>query len=126
MKESAYAILSRILKLKFGKQLKDSGVEFHRIYKMINLETDKENYLVVLNDTEIRFVKNRDFIVHFIRFLSSNLEKLNKRYQYLINLEPDEFSDEISIEREYKEIDYYIYKQNELLNLFTDFKQKSE
>lgn len=120
MKESTYTILSEILKLKFGKQLKDSGVDFHRIYKMINLETGKENYLVVLNDIEIRFVSNRDFINHFIRFLSSNLEKLNKRYQYLIHLEPDEFNDEISIEREYKEIDYYIYKQNELLNLFTD------
>ncbi len=93
---------------------------------MINLETDKENYLLCLNNAEIRFITSRDFIGHFIRFLSSNLEKFNKRCQYLVNLEPDEFSDEISIEREYKEIDYYIFKQNELLNLFTEFKQKLE
>ncbi|MDN4028692.1 hypothetical protein [Chryseobacterium gambrini] len=125
--ESTYAVLSKILKLKFGKQLKDSGVEFNHIYKMINLETSKENYLLYINnDTEIKFITSRDFICHFIRFLSSNLEKLNKRYEYLINLESDEFSDEISIEREYKEIDYYIYKQNELLNLFIEFKQKLE
>ncbi|MBT2622835.1 hypothetical protein [Chryseobacterium sp. ISL-6] len=122
--ESTYSILSTILKIKFGIQLKDSGIEFHNIYKMINLATGKENYLIFINDTEIKFVTPRDFVSHFIRFLSSNLDKLSKRYQYLINLQIDEFTDEISIEREYKEIDYYIHKQTDLLQLMNDYKEK--
>ncbi len=36
------------LKTKFGIQLKDGGIEFHNIYKIINFETRKETILYLL------------------------------------------------------------------------------
>ena len=67
--ESVYSILSKIANLKFYSEFKDSGLEFERIYSMTNLSTGKENYLLIVNNIEIKFVTQRDFVFHFLRFL---------------------------------------------------------
>ncbi|EQB90578.1 hypothetical protein [Elizabethkingia anophelis] len=122
--KTTYSILSEILKLKFNKQLKDSGIEFHNIYRVTNLGNGKENYLLTVNDVEIRFVTPRDFILHFIRFLCSNIEQQQANYEYLINIEINDFTDEVEVERKYKEASHFIHKQTELLKLMNDYKLK--
>lgn len=121
-KESTYTILSKIVKLKFYSQLKDSGIELERIYRMTNLETGKENYLLVVNDKEIRFVTSYDFVVHFSNLLMANIKYYNARYEELTSITINEFTDDVAIEMEYKRIDCYRIKQLELLEKMKEFK----
>jgi hypothetical protein len=121
-RESVYSVLSKILKLKFHSELKECGIEFNNIYKMTNLVTGKENYLVYANETEIKFVTSRDFVFHFTRFLTTNINALKVRYNELIAIQTNEFTDDIGIEMSYKQTDYYIFKQTELLTKINEFK----
>lgn len=123
-RESVYSILSKILKLKFHIELKDSGISFNQIYKMLNLETGKECYLLQLNASEIRFVTTRDFVIHFSIYLQNNIEKLVKEYNRLINIEHNDYTDDIAIEMKYKELDFQKMKQSELLDKMIDFKDR--
>lgn len=122
-RESVYNILSKILKLKFHIELKDSGISFNQIYKMLNLETGKECYLLQLNESEIRFVTTRDFVIHFSIYLQNNIEKLVK-YNRLINIEHNDYTDDIAIDMKYKELDFQKMKQSELLDKMIDFKDR--
>lgn len=124
-RESTYSILSKILNLKFHSQLKDSGIEFTSLYKMTHLETGKENYLVYVNTTELRFVTSRDFVFHFSRLLVENIKALKARRKELLNIQTNEFTDDIGIEFSYKEVEYHILKQTELLEKMNEFKTKS-
>lgn len=121
-RESVYSILSKILKLKFHIELKDSGISFNQIYKMLNLATGKECYLLKLNESEIRFVTTRDFVIHFSIYLQNNIEKLAKEYNRLINIEHNDYIDDITIEMKYKELDFKKMKQSELLDKMIEFK----
>lgn len=123
-RESVYSILSKILKLKFHIELKDSGISFNQIYKMLNLETGKECYLLQLNASEIRFVTTRDFVIHFSIYLQNNIEKLVKEYNRLINIEHNDYTDDIAIEMKYKELGFQKMKQSELLDKMIDFKDR--
>jgi hypothetical protein len=123
-RKSTYGILSEILKLKFHTELKNSGIEFTNIYKMINLETGRENYLLQFNDTELKFVTTRDFVLHFSRYLQNNIEKLKIQFDSLNNIQFDDdgYIDEVAIEMKYKEVDFYRIKQSELLIKMNEFK----
>lgn len=123
-RESVYSILSKILKLKFHIELKDSGISFNQIYKMLNLETGKECYLLQLNESEIRFVTTRDFVIHFSIYLQNNIEKLVKEYNRLIDIEHNDYTDDIAIEMKYKELDFKKMKQSELLDKMIEFKDR--
>lgn len=123
-RESVYIILSKILKLKFHIELKDSGISFNQIYKMLNLVTGKECYLLQLNESEIRFVTTRDFVIHFSIYLQNNIEKLVKEYNRLINIEHKDYTDDIAIEMKYKELDFKKMKQSELLDKMIEFKNR--
>lgn len=121
-RKSVYSILSKVLNLKFHTQLKESGIEFTSLYKMTNLVTGQENYLVYVNKTELRFVTTRDFIFHFSRLLVDNIKTLAARHKELINIQTNEFTDDIGIEFAYKEAEYQIMKQTELLDKMNEFK----
>jgi hypothetical protein len=116
-KQSAYTILSKIVKLKFYHELEGSGIELEDIYKVTNLQTGKDFYLLEINKRQIRFVTRYDFVVHFCNFLKNNIEYYESQYKKLISRKPDEFSDEIAIEFEYKTIDYCKTKQERLLKM---------
>ena len=122
---SVYTILSKIIGLKFHSELKDSGIEFEGIYRMINLATGKENFLVVVNDHQIRFVDAYGFILHFSILLTSNIKYYDEEYSRLTKLSFNEFTYEVAIEMAYKQIDCYRFKQKELLAKLTEFKQKN-
>lgn len=121
---SVYAILSKIIGLKFHSELKDSGVELESIHRMVNLVTGKENYLVVANGQQIRFVDGYGFSLHFSMLLASNIKQYDEEYTRLINLPINESTDEVAIEMAYKQIDCYRFKQKELLEKLTEFKKK--
>lgn len=115
--QSTYTILSGIVKVKFYQELKGSGIELENIYKVTNLHTGKDFYLLEINKQQIRFVTRYDFVVHFCNFLKNNIEGYESRYKKLTSRELDEFSDKVGIEFEYKTIDYYKTKQIELLRI---------
>jgi|APLak6261672720_1056091.scaffolds.fasta_scaffold05982_1 hypothetical protein len=119
--ESVYSLLSKIVNLKFYSELKDSGIEFERIYRMTNLSTGKENYLIVVNNVEIRFVTQRDFIHHFSNFLTHNIVVLNKRYNELTSIVINDYTDDVALEMKYKEIDCFRFKQTELLGKLNQY-----
>lgn len=123
-RESTYSILSKILNLKFHSQLKDSGIEFTSLYKMTHLETGNESYLVYVNTTELRFVTSRDFVIHFSRLLVENIITLKATLKELLNIQINEFTDDIGIEFSYKEVEYHILKQTELLEKMNEFRTK--
>ncbi|MEE1945055.1 hypothetical protein VRU48_08050 [Pedobacter sp. KR3-3] len=123
-RESTYKLLSGLIGLKFHSQLKDSGIEFESLYRMTNLATGKENHLLAINGKDIKFVTPRDFVLHFSRYLTSNIEALDTEYNRLINIQVDEFVDEVTLEMRCKEVDYYRIKQRELLEKMIHFKSE--
>lgn len=124
IRTSVYTVLSKFLGLKFHSELKDSGIEFESIHRMINLVTGKENYLVIVNGQQIRFVDAYGFSFHFSMLLASNIKHYDEEYHRLTNLPTNEFTDEVGIEMAYKQIDCYRFKQKDLLEKLTEFKQK--
>lgn len=74
--------------------------------------------MLEVNNTQIRFKKSTDFFFHFITFLSKSIENNTKEYNRLMSRPHDEFTDEVRHEMRYKQIDYYIYQQTELLKVF--------
>jgi hypothetical protein len=119
-----YKALSKILKLKFALELEDTGLVLKDFYLMKNLVTGKDHYLISINDTQIHFVTAKDFILHFIAFLNSNIKALDKRYDYLTKIELNEFTDNISIEIEYKKFDFQRQRQRDLLTNLIKFRNK--
>jgi hypothetical protein len=112
--KSIYEILTTIIKFRLGS-LKESGIELNGIYKMINLQSGKEFYKLVVNDKEIVFTNGYSFAYHFSKFLESNIKYYNQRFDELTNIQINDFTDNIAIEMKYKEIDHYRYKQKEIL-----------
>ena len=121
-----YRILSNILKLKFGLELKDSGIILKNIYLLKNLVSGMDSYLLLINNTQIRFVTPKDFIIHFIGFLSSNIKVLDERYNYLTSIKHNEFTDNVSIEIEYKTVDYHRQRQRLLLKKMTKIRDQNK
>lgn len=116
--QDTYKVLSKLLKLTFTKNLKDSGIKFNGIYQLKNLTNNVEFYMVEVNNTQIRFKTPKDFLLHFMTFLKKNISECKIEYQRLTTRPIDEFTDEIGLEMRYKAIDYYIFQQSELLEFF--------
>jgi hypothetical protein len=119
-----YRALSKILNLKFASELDATGLAFKDFYLMKNLVTGKDHYLININDTQIHFVTANDFILHFIAFLGSNIKALDKRHDYLTKIDLNEFTNNISIEIEYKTIDFQRQRQRDLLTKMIKFRNK--
>lgn len=122
--QDTYKVLSKLIKISFAKYLKNSGIEFCGIYQMRNLVNDVEFYLLEVNTTQIRFRKPKDFLLHFKLFLKTNIETYEREYKRLTTRKVDEFTDEVGLEMRYKQVDYYIYQQTELLKLMTTHYEK--
>lgn len=119
-----YKTLTKIVRLKFNSELKDSGVELQGIYSMKNLVTEKEFYLLEVNGKQLRFTNQMSFLILFTDFLGRSIKELNNKYKYLINKPADEFSDVVGIEGAYKQAEYYSMKQTELLKKMIQLKNK--
>jgi hypothetical protein len=118
-----YNALIKVVKIRFAKELQDSGIQLQGFYAMKNLASRKEFYLLEVNNIQIRFIDEKGFLLFFPNFLKKNIDELTKRYKYLFNRPIDEISDEVGIEYEYKQIDYFIFKQKQLFKKLIEYKQ---
>lgn len=84
---------------------------------MKNLKNDVEFYLLEVNKTQIPFKTPKDFLFHFVQFLKKNIEYNDKRYRELTTRQVDEFTDEITLEMKYKQVDCCKIQQIELLKI---------
>lgn len=112
--EKVYNILTRILKLNFKSQIKNSGIILQRIYKIVNLVSNNEYYQLAVNDETIIFKDKEEFCREFINFLQQNINELeaqfdefNRSYEYADKNNVFDYNDEISS---------HINKQSKLLD----------
>ncbi|MFA0960363.1 hypothetical protein AB9P05_01005 [Roseivirga sp. BDSF3-8] len=76
-----YDKVSQLTGLNFKAQLKDSGIEFRKIYKMTDMLNEEISYLLVTDKLGVVF-KNRDeFLDKFILQLRSRLADLNQELE---------------------------------------------
>jgi len=120
--ENTYKILNKIIKINFKAQIKDSGIELKKLYKMTDLESGKEDYLLVTNGNSIRFVDEPDFIQKFIMFLKSNIADFNQQYKDLRERANEAVVDETAIFMEDEYIGFCGNKQLTLLNKMREFR----
>ncbi|MGB5818769.1 MAG: hypothetical protein WBG90_04730 [Saonia sp.] len=88
--EEVYSILSKVLDIKFKRELKHSGIVLEAIFEMDNLVTNKNSYLLVLSDTSINFSNSDEFIQKFINYLNSNLKRINQDFKELRRMEQED------------------------------------
>ncbi|WP_258101055.1 hypothetical protein [Marinoscillum pacificum] len=120
--EKIYEILSGILKLKFKTQIKGSGIQFTEIHKMINLQNQKEEHLLFLDNTVIRFRDNKEFISKFCEHLKENIKEFNREYEELREQEQNSmFVDKQYIWYRDEHISHCGHKQLALLDKMREF-----
>lgn len=123
--ETTYEILSGLLKLKFKAQIKDCGVEFISLYRIINLTSNTETYTLVLNNATINFLDKTDFIKKFIVLLEKNVADFDARFDELQNSSNELYVDENALFLEHEEIGFYGSKQRKLLKKMRCFQEKN-
>ena len=112
--ENIYNILARITKLNFKSQIKNSGIVFQRIYKIINLESNNEYYQLAVNDNVIIFKDKEEFCTEFIDFLQQNINELEAQFDEFNR--SNEYADKNSVFDYNDEISSHINKQSKLLD----------
>ena len=122
--ETTYRILSKIVGLNFKAHIKISGIELKRIYKMTNLESGEETYLLVADNKSIRFKDKASFIQEFIMFLKANIVQFNEQFEELRRRETEAIVDSNAIYQEDEYIGYYGHNQLDLLNKMREFREK--
>ena len=121
--ENTYEILSELIDLKFKSQIKNSGIEFKRIYKITDLETNAEYFSLITNGEPINFKNRVDFLKKFIIYLENNINEFNERFEELQRTANDRWVDENQLFIEHEEIGYYGSKQSKLLERIKRFEK---
>ncbi len=123
--ENIYLILTKIVKLNFKAQIKDSGIELKNIYHMTDLESKVEYYLLITNGESIVFKGQSDFIKNFILYLESNLTDFDNQFEDLQKRANEFVTDENAIFIEHEYIGSCGYKQSKLLEKIRKFEKKN-
>ena len=121
--EKTYEILSELIGLKFKAQIKDSGIEFKKIYRITDLETNVEYYSLIINSEQITFTNRTEFLKEFILLLKNNIEEFDRRFEELQRTSNDRWIDENQIYMEHEEIGHYGSKQSKLLKKLIEFEK---
>lgn len=121
--EKIYGILSELVELKFKAQIKDSGIQFKKIYRVNDLETNTEYYSLIINDEQINFKNKDEFIIEFKSLLEKNLEEFERRFEELQKTSNDRWIDENQIYMEHEEIGHFGSKQSKLLKKMKEFEK---
>lgn len=119
--EKTYAILSELIGLKFKAQIKDSGIEFKKIYRITDLETNAEYYSLIINSEQINFKNKSEFIKEFTSLLQNNINEFDRRFEELQKTSNDRWIDENQIYMEHEEIGHFGSKQSKLLKKMKEF-----
>lgn len=120
--EKIYEILSKLIGLKFKSQIKDSGIVFKKIYRIIDLYTNEEYYSLIINNEQINFKNTSEFVKKFISHLENNINEFEKRFEELQKKSKDKWIDENQIFIENEEIGHHNSKQFNLLKKMNKFK----
>lgn len=121
--EKIYEILSELVELKFKAQIKDTGIEFEKIYKIIDLETNAEHYSLIINSEQVNFKNKAEFLTNFISHLENNIKEFDRRFEELQKTSNDRWIDENQIYMEHEEIGHFGYKQSKLLKKMKELKK---
>jgi len=113
--QTTYTILSKVVNLKFKAQINNSGIELRNIYRMINLETQIDSYVLVTNVKSIVFKNQMEFIKEFIQLLEKNITELKMQFKDLQERSREHIVDENAIYMEHEYIGHCQYKQSKLL-----------
>ena len=113
--ENIYKILSELIGLKFKAQIKDSGIEFKKFYRITDLETNAVYYTLITNGKQINFENKAEFIKEFISYLENNINKFDKQFEELQKISNDRWVDENQLFIEHEEIGRYGHKLSKLL-----------
>jgi len=119
--ETTYLILSKIVKLNFKAQIKNSGIEFRNIYRITDLESNFEYYSLITNGDPINFKNQSDFIKEFILFLEKNITYFNNQFEQLQKTANDRFVDKNAVFTEHEHIGNCDYKQSQILKKMKQF-----
>jgi len=119
-----YKVLYRVVKIKMAEYLLHSGLELQSFFRINNLVSKDHYYLLYMNGKELKFRNTYTFILTFTDFLKLNIVSLKKEYDSLMNQEEDEFDDDLSIERKYKEVWLQVSQQEHLLKALSEFQSK--
>lgn len=121
--EKTYEILSELVGLKFKAQIKDSGIEFKKIYRITDLETKEEYHSLIINSEQINFKDKNEFLKRFILLLQNNIDEFDRRFEELQKTSNDRWIDENQIYMEHEEIGHYGSKQSKLLEKLKGFEK---
>lgn len=121
--EKTYEILSELIGLKFKAQIKDSGIEFKKVYKITDLQTNEEYYSLLVNNEQINFKNKSEFLTEFISLLQNNINEFDRRFDELQKTSNDRWIDENQIYLEHEEIGHFGYKQSKLLKKMKEFEK---
>lgn len=125
--EPVYRELSKLVKLNFKSQIKNSGLELKQMYKMTDLISDEEEYLLITNDGQLRFTDQTGFINSFIILLKRNIQKFNEDFKELRRQESqDAIVDDYAIYAQDELIGHCGHKQLELLNKMREFRDNQK
>lgn len=119
--EKIYEILSELIGLKFKAQIKDSGIEFKKIYRITDLETNAEYHSLIINSEQINFKNKAEFLKEFVSLLQNNINEFDRRFEELQKTSNDRWIDENQIYMEHEEIGHFGSKQSKLLKKMKDF-----
>jgi hypothetical protein len=119
--EKIYEILSELIGLKFKAQIKDSGIEFKKIYRVTDLESNAEYHSLIINDKQINFKNKAEFLKEFVLLLQNNINEFDRRFEELQKTSNDRWIDENQIYMEHEEIGHFGSKQSKLLKKMRDY-----
>ena len=113
--ENVYEILSELIGLKFKAQVKNSGIEFKKIYQIMDLETNEKYYSLIVNHIQIDFKDKTEFLKKFIILLEKNINEFDQRFEELQRISNDKWIDKNYLFGEHEEIGNNGFKQSKLL-----------
>lgn len=86
-----YNKIVEIVKFRFYKQIKESGIVFKEILFSKNLITEKEFYILVYEEDKkeknLRFKDSKSFLIQLIQIAKKRLTKLEIEKRVLLNVE---------------------------------------
>lgn len=89
-----YNKIVEIVKFRFYKQIKESGIIFKEILFSKNLITEKEFYILVYEEDKkeknLRFKNSKSFLIQLIQIAQKRLAKLEIEKKILLNVEYSE------------------------------------
>ncbi len=120
--EPIYEIVSKLTGLKFKAQIKDSGVVFKSIFKMEDLTNGEVHYLLIIDESSIRFSNSEQLISGLIIHIKKNIERLNEDYIVVNKRRNDAIVDDTYIYLENERIAFCGEKQVKLIDKLRDLR----